>query len=84
MIPVLNPVAFEVALPPAQPSEPVPPLPVQESALVLDQVMTALPPGAMVEGVSVNWIVGAGTAPTPSDLLTDVVPPAPVQLMPYV
>jgi hypothetical protein len=84
MTPVLNPVALAVGLLPTHPSEPVPPLPVHVSAFVVDQVMMAVPPGDMLDGVSVNWIVGAGTAPTPSEELTEVVPPGPVQVMPYV
>jgi hypothetical protein len=54
MTPVLNPVALVTALLPGQPSAPVPPLAVHDSALVVDQVMRTALPGVTLDGVSVS------------------------------
>jgi|HubBroStandDraft_1064217.scaffolds.fasta_scaffold1590754_1 hypothetical protein len=45
MAPVFNPVAFCIASVPLQPSEPVPPVAVQDVLLVEDQVTVAESPG---------------------------------------
>jgi hypothetical protein len=63
MAPVLKPVS-EVGCVAAQPSVPVPPVPVQAVALVVDQTSLTALPGGNVWGVAVSEMLGAGTMPT--------------------
>jgi hypothetical protein len=57
-----------------------PPDAVQACALVEDQVRFDVPDCATCAGFAEIKTVGAGTAPTATEVVCDVEPPAPVQL----
>lgn len=78
---VLDCVRLAVVSDPATGFDPLhPPAAVQEVALLLDQLRSALPPGATCAGVAVSVSAGAGgVAVTAIDAVWDAEPPGPVQ-----
>ncbi len=81
MAPVLKPLSA-VGCVAAQPSEPVPPVPVHAVALLVDHTKVTALPGCKVAGLAAKEIDGAGTVPTVTTWLVLPVPPGPVQLTP--